>query len=81
MLRKAVLVAATAAFLATPAFAASCPKHMADIDAAMQTAQLNEADKAKVMELRKKGEEQHNAGDHDSSVKTLGEAKKILGIN
>ncbi len=81
MVRKAILVAATAAFFATPAFAGSCPKHMADIDAAMQTAQLSEADKTKVMELRKKGEEQHNAGDHAASMESLGQAKKILGIN
>ncbi|MDA7947598.1 MAG: hypothetical protein MPJ78_08975 [Hyphomicrobiaceae bacterium] len=81
MFRKGVLVAAVAMLIATPAFAGSCPKHMADIDAAMKTAQLSDADKAKVMQLRKQGEEQHKAGDHGASVKSLGEAKKILGLN
>ena len=81
MFRRGILVAAVVAIFAAPAYAGSCPKHMADIDAAMKTAQLSDADKAKVMQLRKQGEEQHKAGDHGGSVKSLGEAKKILGLN
>jgi len=80
MLRKSLLVAVTTVFMTGTAFAFHCPKDMAAIDAALPNAQLNEADKAKVMELRAKGEEQHKAGDHAASVKTLEEAKKILGI-
>ena len=53
---------------------------MSKIDAAMQTAQLSDADKAKVMELRAKGEELHEAGKHAESVETLAEAKKMLGV-
>ena len=81
MFRRGIFVATVVALFAAPAYAGSCPKHMADIDTAMKTAQLNDADKAKVMQLRKQGEEQHKAGDHGASVKSLGEAKKILGIN
>ncbi len=80
MIRTGTLIATTIMLLAGPAFASSCPKHMAAIDAALPGAQLSAADKSKVMELRKQGENQHKAGDHSSSVKTLGEAKKILGI-
>jgi len=80
MLRKGLLIAGLAIGLSTPAMAASCPNDMSQIDKAMQTAQLNDADKAKVQQLRKQGEEQHNSGDHTSSVKTLGEAKQMLGI-
>lgn len=80
MLRKALLIAATTAFMSGTAFAFHCPKDMAAIDAALPKATLSEADKTKVMELRAKGEEQHKAGDHAASVKTLEEAKKILGI-
>ena len=79
-MQKHLMIAALALGLASPALAFSCPKDMAAIDAALPSAKLNDADKAKVMELRKTGEEQHNAGDHASSVKTLAEAKKILGI-
>ncbi len=79
-MRKSLVIAALAFGFATPAFAFHCPKDMAAIDAALPTASLSVADKTKVMELRKTGEEQHKAGDHTASVKTLGDAKKILGI-
>lgn len=79
-MRKTLIIAALAVGFATPAFASSCPKHMAAIDAAMPAAQLSAADKAMVMELRKTGEAQHKAGDHAASVATLDKAKKILGI-
>ena len=42
--------------------------------------QLSDEEKAKVTELRAKGEELHEAGNHAESVATLAEAKKILGI-
>lgn len=80
MIRTMLIAAGTLAFVAFPAFANQCPTDMKKIDAALQTAQLSQADKAKVMELRKTGEELHNSGQHGDSVKTLGEAKKILGI-
>ncbi len=62
------------------AFANQCPKMMAAIDAALPTASLSEADMAKVKELRQKGEQLHQAGDHAGSQAALGEAKKMLGI-
>jgi hypothetical protein len=62
------------------AFANQCPTTMAAIDAAMPNASLSEADKAKVMELRQKGEQLHQSGDHAGSEAALGEAKKMLGI-
>ncbi|WP_011582775.1 MULTISPECIES: hypothetical protein [Chelativorans] len=79
MLRSAVFAFA---LLATPvaALANQCPALMSEIDAALQTAQLSEADRAKVMELRAKGEQEHQAGDHAASEASLGEAKAILGI-
>ena len=43
-------------------------------------APLSDADKAKVMELRAKGEELHKAGDHDGSMAALNEAKEMLGL-
>lgn len=81
MFRKALIITAASAVLAGPAFASHCPKDMAAIDAALPTASLSEADKAKVMELRAKGEEQHKAGDHTASVKSLEEAMGMLGIS
>jgi hypothetical protein len=79
MIRK-TLFAAILAVSTSPAFAFQCPGDMAKIDAALQTAQLSDADKAKVVELRAKGEELHSAGQHQESVDTLAEAMKILGL-
>jgi len=62
------------------AVANSCPSQMAQIDAALQTASLSEADMNRVKELRKRGEELHDAGDHAGSAAALGEAKQLLGI-
>lgn len=62
------------------AFANQCPMLMGEIDAALQTATLSEADKTKVQELRAQGEELHSAGDHAGSEAALNEAKQILGI-
>lgn len=79
MIRK-TLFAAIFVVSTVPAFAFQCPGDMAKIDAALQTAQLSDADKAKVLELRAKGEELHSAGQHQESVDTLAEALKILGM-
>jgi hypothetical protein len=62
------------------AVARHCPQDMAAIDKALQTAQLSAADKQKVMELRKQGEDLHKAGNHPESEKVLDQAKKILKI-
>lgn len=79
-LARLALAGAFALALSTPAFAFHCPADMAAIDAALPTAQLSDADKAKVTELRAKGQQLHEAGQHQESVDTLAEAKKILGI-
>jgi len=78
MLRSIVLALAIVAPAA--AFANQCPILMQDIDAALQTTSISDADKAKVQELRKQGEEQHAAGDHAASEKSLKQAKELLGI-
>lgn len=80
MVRKVLIATAASLFLAGPAFSMHCPKDMAAIDEALPKAELSDEQKAKVMELRAKGEEQHKAGDHEASVKTLAEAMEILGI-
>ncbi|WP_238380900.1 hypothetical protein [Alkalilacustris brevis] len=67
------------ALAATPALAAQCPALMAEIDAALATAELSEADLARVTELRQQGEEAHAAGNHPESEAALNEALEILG--
>ena len=77
---KRILVVAALAALAAPAYAGSCPKHMADIDKALQSASLDSAKKAQVQKLRADGEAKHKAGRHADSVKDLMQAKQIMGI-
>lgn len=79
-MRKLIVSAFAILALTISAHAGQCPADMAAIDAALQSAQLSEEDKAKVMELRAKGEELHESGNHGESVATLAEAKAILGI-
>lgn len=77
---RASLVIAFLLAVASPAYASSCPADMAAIDAALPTAQLSEADMAKVKDLRAKGEELHNSGDHAGSEAALDEAQKLLAM-
>jgi hypothetical protein len=78
---KALISAAALTFaLAGPAFAFQCPADIADIDAALQTATLTDAERAQVTELRDEGERLHAAGQHQDSVDTLAQAKELLGI-
>jgi hypothetical protein len=59
----------------------NCPNEMKAIDAKLATKpMLSEADAAKVKKLRADGEAAHKAGNHDESMKALGDAKKLLAI-
>ena len=75
---KAILATALLLALAVPAAANQCPQLMTQIDAKLQTAQLSDADKAKVTELRQEGEAAHKAGDHAKSEAALNEALDLL---
>ncbi len=59
----------------------NCPNEMKAIDAKLATSPTLTADNAaKVKQLRADGEMHHKAGKHDDSMKSLADAKKILGI-
>jgi hypothetical protein len=54
---------------------------MMEIDAKMPTAQGIPAEKmSMVKQLRADGERLHKEGKHDESMKTLAEAKNLLGM-
>jgi hypothetical protein len=53
---------------------------MAAIDKALQTAQLSSSERRQVMDLRRRGEEAHKAGNHPESERLLDQAKRILKI-
>jgi hypothetical protein len=65
----------------TLAFAHNCPNEMKAIDAKLgATSGLSAENMAKVKQLRADGEKYHKAGKHDESMKSLKEAKDLLGI-
>jgi hypothetical protein len=75
------LIAAALALASGLALAHNCPNEMKAIDAKLASnPKLADADAAKVKQLRADGEAAHKAGKHDDSMKSLGEAKKMLGI-
>jgi hypothetical protein len=79
---KRLLTLAALAAACGLALANSCPNEMKAIDAKLATSpKLSDADMAKVKKLRTDGEASHKAGKHDESMKSLGEAKKLLGIS
>ena len=78
---KKIVLLLCLADMAFSAQAHNCPNEMKAIDAKLAThPKLSDADAAKVKQLRADGEAAHKAGKHDDSMKSLGEAKKILGI-
>ena len=79
-MKRLVLAAVLALAAAAPAYAASCPRHMADIDRVIQTANVDAAKKQEAMNLRASGEAKHKAGQHAASVADLTKAKGLLGI-
>lgn len=79
-MKKILITAAFVAALTGSAFAGSCPGLMAKVDAALPSTTISAEDKAKVMALRAKGEEQHSSGMHAESVATFNKALKLLGM-
>jgi len=79
-MKKFLIVAATVFALTGPAYAFQCPTLVKQVDEALETAQLSEEDKAKVMELRDSGEAAHAAGDHAKAEADLNEALAIINM-
>ena len=77
-MKIALTVLALVASAAGPAIAGQCPDLAAQMDKALSQRYDAGAANAKVMV--KDAVALHQAGKHDESMKSLGEAKKILGI-
>lgn len=78
---SSMLVAASLVLASSGALAASCPKHMKAIDAALaKNPQLSAEQLADVKKYRAEGEKLHKAKKHKESVDALAKAEKILGI-
>lgn len=82
MFQRTFAIAAVLAFLATPAWAAHCPKDVKAIDKVLAKDHgLTAEQLAQVKGLRDEGEALHKSGKHGDSIKELHEALKILGIS
>jgi len=83
MIKKSLISLAAMLFSAS-AWAHMCPTLMGDIDQALEddttVAEVDESTLEEVRDLRARGEEAHQAGDHDESVALLEEAKDKLRI-
>ena len=67
--------------VSTLASAHSCPKEMKAIDDKLSsTSGISAENMAKIKALRADGEKFHKEGKHDESMKSLQEAKKLLGM-
>lgn len=66
-------------FFASPALATQCPSIWQQIEAKMDATHSPDIDKAKFMELLKKGEELHHLGNHGESITVLTEVLEMLG--
>ncbi|WP_313088278.1 hypothetical protein [Pseudomonas sp.] len=76
---RTLLMLVAAATICAPAWAMHCPADMAKIDAQMQSdPPADPAIRARVEALREEGEKLHKAGDHEASLKALGEAQALL---
>lgn len=80
MLRIIHLALAFSPAAAGPALVRRCPQDMTAIDNALQTAQLSASERQQVLDLRKRGEEAHKAGNHQESERLLDQAKRRLKI-
>lgn len=80
-MKPLILAAFLSMALAMPAFASSCPKYMAKVDEALAAnPSLTAEQLAEVQQLRKDGEDLHNAGKHAESEEALEKAMEILGV-
>lgn len=81
MIKRALTVVALSFFVATAAFAGTCPVMVQEIDEALASdTSLSTEEVAEVKALRDKGDAEHAAGQHAESVATLQQAKDILGL-
>ncbi len=76
---RMLAVAAAVVLFSAPAFAFICPRDIAKIDEVLAAGpDLSVDEYTEIMDLRFKGEAQHQAGEHDEAVATLARALDIL---
>ena len=79
-MKTALLAAALAAVLATPAFADDCKDDIAKIDAALAKQDLTPEDKAQLQDMRNQAADLCKAGNTQEGLDVTSEAKAKLNI-
>lgn len=77
-MKRLALIAATAALLATPAYAGHCPKDAKALDNGLAVLKVSDDVKKQVTELKTKAMDLHAAGKHEESEDMLAEAMRTL---
>ena len=77
-MKRIALSAAVLVALGTPALAGQCPALIGKLDAAMASATVDDATRAKIQDLYATGKSAHENGDHAASVTALNEALALL---
>ena len=80
MIRSLVAVGTILIALAGPVLASQCPALILKAEEALKTTTVDDATKAKVVELVATGKSEHEAGKHAESEAALNEALKLLGV-
>ena len=80
MIKSLFAVGTILVALAGPVFASQCPALILKAEEALKTTTVDDATKAKVLELVATGKSEHDAGKHAESEAALNEALKLLGI-
>ena len=81
MFRKSMFIFISMMAFGSASYAANCPEDIQKIDAALANSPaITEAELSDARALRALGEEQCITGKIEDATATLGDAKKILGI-
>ncbi|MFM7673344.1 MAG: hypothetical protein ACKO5H_02125 [Candidatus Fonsibacter sp.] len=79
-MKKILTILFSILFLATAAYAASCPALMKQYDEKVKSVKLDAAKAKQATDLRKQGEDLHKAGKHADSEKALKQALALIGV-
>jgi hypothetical protein len=81
-MRIILIVLATLAGFAAPAWANQCPRNIAALDEQMQEhgSMLSPDKAAQIKGLRDKAERAHKAGNHDEAMQAVQQARNAMGM-
>ncbi len=79
-MKRLLITVAILAGLSTPVFANQCPERIQQVQQMAIAMPVDKATMVKVADLVKLAKSEHEAGNHEASVKAANEAWKLLGM-